>query len=291
MAEGTSVENGVEVDRTSPSRTEAGNTAEIPSLGAARPSPSKRHILAAKLAGVRINVTSVALTQDVPPAYEIAGEIDGRGVTRAGIYVNGKLVQPIPIIDSANYTSFDQRLLAKGMPVTIRAYSIGNQFVEQPVDLSMAENTVDADTAPLAASTPPAGIAIQVTGIRRVGGSIFLVRGVISGRNIASAALYQNGVLAQNIDLGGGIGSVVGALLPGSYRTVNFNIRVNPYVGPATIRAFDTDGSYAEQPLVLAGFGSSSTNVYSNNNPYGGLSNSSSNLSAPGMPGASRPLW
>jgi hypothetical protein len=80
--------------------------------------------------------------------------------------------------------------------------------------------------------------------------------------------------------------------MPSPYRTVNFNIKVNPYAGPATIRAFDTDGSYAEQPLVLAGFGSSSTNVYSNGNPYGGVSNPSSpNLSAPGMPGASRPLW
>jgi hypothetical protein len=114
------------------------STAEIPSHGPVIPSPSKRHTLGSKLGDVQINIQTVRRTGNLPPTYEIIGQIAGRGITRAGIYLNGRLLQSIPITSSARFTSFDQRVVARGGSTTIRAYSVGNQSIEQPVDLSEA---------------------------------------------------------------------------------------------------------------------------------------------------------
>ncbi|MBV8356489.1 MAG: hypothetical protein JO189_00925, partial [Deltaproteobacteria bacterium] len=232
--------------------------AEIPSHGPLMPSPSKRHTLGSKLGDVRINLLGVTRVRKLPPTYEIIGNISGRGITRAGIYLDGRLLQPIPITDSANYTSFDQQIVARSGSTTIRAYSVGNQFVEQPMDLFDAEDTSElADyrggslvpAAPMSA----AGIAVQITGIRPMAGSLYAVSGIISGPDIVSAGLYQNGMLAQNIALTNGLAGVLGALIPGSSRSINFNARFNPYAGPVSIRAFNSTGAYAEQPVVVAG--------------------------------------
>jgi hypothetical protein len=231
--------------------------AEIPSHGPLMPSPSKRHTLASKLGDVRIDIAAVTETGAMPPTYEIAGQISGRGITRAGIYLDGRLVRPIPITPSASLTNFHQRIVAKGGVATIRAYAIGDQFVEQSVDLSdatVASAPSETANSSFIATTPipPTGIAVQITGVRPVTANLYTVNGIISGPDIASAGLYQNGMLAQNINLGSGLASALGGLLNGGSRSISFKIRFNPYVGPATIRAFDSTGTYTEQPVAPA---------------------------------------
>ena len=79
-----------------------GNTAEIPSHGPVTPSPSKRHTLGGKLGNVQIQIISSAQINTMPPTYEVVGQIQGRGITHAGIYVDDRLVKKIPIEDGAN---------------------------------------------------------------------------------------------------------------------------------------------------------------------------------------------
>jgi hypothetical protein len=122
----------------SPNSDEDSTTAEIPSHGPLLPSPSKRHALVSKLGDVQIRILNVKRTSDFPPTYEIIGEIAGRGITRAGIYLNGRLLQSIPIIDSADDTRFERRIIVREGSTVIRAYTAGNYFVEQPIDLSDA---------------------------------------------------------------------------------------------------------------------------------------------------------
>jgi hypothetical protein len=278
---------------------DAGGVAEIPSHGPLMPSPSKRHTLGSKLGDVRINLLGVTRVRNLPPTYEIIGQISGRGITRAGIYLDGRLLQPIPITDSANYTSFDQRIVAQSGSTTIRAYNVGNQFIEQSVDLFDAEDTselADYRDGTLVTATPmsAAGIAVQITGIRPVAGSLYVVSGIISGPDIVSAGLYQNGVLAQSIALASGLAGALGALIPGSSRSINFNARFNPYAGPATVRAFNSTGACAEQPVVVAGVSPSGapwpTSPYSGpgNLPFGGGSSASPYGN---RLGPTRPLW
>jgi len=271
--------------------------AEIPSHGPLMPSPSRRHTLGSKLGDVRINLLGVTQIRNLPPTYEIVGQISGRGITRAGIYLDGRLLQPIPITDSANYTSFDQRIVAQGGATTIRAYSVGNQFIEQSVDLSDADDTselTDYRGGALVTPMSGAGIAVQITGIRPLAGSLYAISGIISGPDIASAGLYQNGVLTQNIGVANGLAGALGALIPGSSRSINFNVRFNPYAGPASIRAFDSTGAYAEQPVVLAGI--SSPGTLWPNSPYSGRGNFPFGGGAPASPygnrlGSTRPFW
>jgi hypothetical protein len=282
----------------SPKLPEDTGTAEIPSHGPLMPSPSKRHTLGSKLGDVRINILGVTRTRNLPPTYEIVGQITGRGITRAGIYLEGRLLQPIPIIPSANSTSFNQRIVAQSGSTTIRAYSIGGQFIEQPVDLVDAEDASvlsDAGGGTLMATSPMSAtaMAVQITGVRPVAASLYVVSGVISGPDIASAGLYQNGVLAENISVGNGLAGALAALMRGSSRSFNFNARFNPYAGPATVRAFDSTGAYTEQPVVVAGISpyGASRRKYPYNGagtfPYGG-----------GLPmsrfpnvGSTLPLW
>ena len=284
---------------TSPKLGEEPGVAEIPSHGPLLPSPSKRHTLASKLGDVRISILGVTRTRDVPPTYEIFGQIIGSGITRAGIYRDGKLLQGIPTSDSANYTSFDQQIVALGAATTIRAYSVGNQFIEQPVDLLDAEDNSEVQdnansglltTAPAAG----AGIAIQLNGVRPLGGSLYLVTGVISGPEVASAGLYQNGVLAQNIAVATGLTGALGALIPGWSHSINFSARFNPYAGPATIRAFNSMGAFTEQPVVIAGV--SPSNAPWPNSAYSatGTAPFGRGVSPSGYPnrlGSTRPLW
>jgi hypothetical protein len=278
---------------------EDSGTAEIPSHGPLLPSPSKRHTLGSRLGDVKINVLSVTQVGKLPPTYEIAGQIIGRGISRAGIYVNGRLNRAIPVIRSANYTSFDQRFVARGGSTTIRAYSLAGQFSEQPVDLSETANSSElsdylGDGAVITTPMATAQIAIQITSVRALPGGICVVSGIISGPDLASAGLYQNGVLAQNINATGGLSSALSALLPGNSRSINFSARFNPYAGPASIRAFDSTGAFTEQPVMIAGiapYGPSRPNALyggTANFPYGrGLPTSR----YPNGLGRTRPLW
>jgi hypothetical protein len=267
-------EAGVEVDRGSRSAAGAGgaNTAEIPSHGPIERSPSKRHSLSGQLGNVQINILGVTQSETSPPTYDVVGQIAGRGITRAGIYVNGRLVKEISIDDDANFTSFDQRfVMMNGGDATIRAYGAGDQFVENSIDLS---NGMTAFAPmPMAPMVPmaPQGLAVQITAVRPVTSNLYVVAGTISGKNLASAGLYQNGMLVENLNVGGGIGGMLGAIIPGNYRSVNFSARFNPAAGQTSVRAFDSSGAYTEQPVMAGGVNPYATNPYAGGvNPYAG---------------------
>lgn len=305
---GRSPEEGVDVMRGAGAAGGShANTEEIPSHGAVTPSPSKRHTIGGKLGNVQINVLAVTQTRSVPPTYHVIGQISGQGVTRAGIYVDGRLAARIPVED-ANYTSFDQTFEMNGGAATIRAFGVGDQFVESNIDLS-DNDMASLSTMPSAPMAPAAtGLAVQITSVRQVGANLYVVSGVISGSGLSSAGLYQNGVLAQNVNLG--IGGLIGSLIPGTNRSATFNVRFNPAMGPATIRAFDTNGNYTEQPVMIAGvnpypygYGASpyaGVNPYATS-PYGGavspyygappLSRYYTYPPRPAPAPAPRPLW
>ncbi|MBV8775117.1 MAG: hypothetical protein JO166_22700, partial [Deltaproteobacteria bacterium] len=245
-------------DAPGPAPGEDTGTVEIPSHGPLLPSPSKRHTLGSRLGDVTISVLRVTRIANQPPTYAIFGQIVGDGITRAGVYLKGRLIKRIPIVKGSKLTSFDQQIIARAGPTTIRAYSVGNSFVEQPVDLYDAADAADIadypdDATAMATPMTAARIAVQITSIRALAAGTYLVNGIISGNNVASAGLYQNGVLAQNINLSPGIAGALTSLIPGASRSINFSVRFNPYAGPAVIRAFDGTGAYSEQPLIVAG--------------------------------------
>jgi hypothetical protein len=330
-------EGGVEVFRDNPARAGAsagtedrGPVADIPSHTAPVPaaprvpSPSRRHTLGGQLANVQIDVLGVTQTATAPPSYEVVGLINGQGVTHAGIYVDGRLVKTLPIEDGDNFTNFDERFVMNGNAATIRAYGAGNQFVESSVDLADGLGSIQPlPPGPFAYAGHPSapGIGVLITAVRPGAGNIYTVAGTVSGANIASAGLYQNGVLAQAIALngglggmvtgGGGLGGMLGTLIPGVTQSTNFNLRFNPAAGYASIRAYDRTGNYTEQPIMGNGMnpygavnpyglpygaanGNPAVNPYGTpygvgTNPYGGTTNPYV-IGRPGSP-SSRPLW
>jgi hypothetical protein len=278
-----SIEDGVEVYRNSTAKNDddsgVPNTAEIPSHGAPLPSPSKRHTIGGHLGNVRINVSAVNQIGSTPPTFEIVGQIVGHGITRAGIYLGGRLARPITVEFGDDATSFDEKFTANGDEARIRAYGVGDQFVESSVDLSTATAVASADAPTNSGAMPPgatygdpavmgsSGLLVQIAAVGPITSNLYVVSGVISGAHLSAAGLYQNGMLVQRIPIGsGGIGGVISSLIPGSSHNVNFNVRFNPQAGPATIRAFDSSGGYNEQPIILAG-----------GNPYGGVNPNGAN--------------
>lgn len=243
------------------------NTAEIPSHGPLAPSPSKRHTHGGRLGNVQVNVLAMSQVETSPPTYEAIGQIVGRGITRAGIYVNGRLVKTIAIEDGAGFTSFDETFPMNGGAATVRAYGVGDQFVEKPLEVAN-DVTALGPMAPIAPIAPP-GLAVQITTVRPITANLYVVAGVVSGRNIASAGLYQNGALVQNLSLGGGVAGILGALVPGVNRSVSFTAQFNPYAGPASVRAFDTSGAFTEQPVMVAGVNPYGASPYAGVNPFG----------------------
>lgn len=247
------------------SGTSSGNTAEIPSHAAIESARRERHTHGGSLGNVQINILAVNQASAMPPVYEVVGQIAGRGVRRAGIYVNGRLVKSIPIESGSDYTSFDQKFSANSANATIRAYGAGNQYVESSVQLG--------NGTPMIAAAPPIGVApglsVQITSIRSAGPNLDVVTGVIYGGAVASAGLYQNGILVQNLPISNSIvGGILGALTGGATQAVNFTARFNPSAGQAVIRAFGTNGGYAEQPIVVAGVNPYGTTPYGTT-PYG----------------------
>jgi hypothetical protein len=159
-----------------------------------------------------------------------------------------------------------------GGTATIRAYGVGSQFIESSIDLNASgSGNIGSLGSSMPATSP---VAVQITSVHPVLANLYVVSGFITGRNLASAGLYQNGMLAQPIQLNGAIGSILGALT-GAGQAVNFNVRFNPAMGTAVIRAFDTSGAYSEAP-VMAGGGNpyGGYNPYAGGvNPYGGVTN------------------
>ncbi len=124
------------------------NTAEIPSK-----SPSRRHIHAgdnlAPITDVQINILGVQQSLSEANSYQVIGQIAGNNVHRAGIYVDGRLVKPIPITPGSD-TSFNVAFTMFGAEVSIRAYGAGDNFVESSIDLSTANGTVFGANPPAA---------------------------------------------------------------------------------------------------------------------------------------------
>ena len=107
------------------------NTAEIPSK-----SPSRRHMHEnATLAPLdaQINILGVQQNLSSPSNYGITGQISGEGVSHAGIYVDGRMVKPIPVAANGD-TSFNVSFTMLGEAATIRAYGNGSNFVESTLD-------------------------------------------------------------------------------------------------------------------------------------------------------------
>jgi hypothetical protein len=294
-----STERGVEVFRNSASSGDSGgastkgaNIAEIPTHGAPRRSPSKRHTIGGQLGNVRIEVIATNEVQSVPPTYEVIGQIHGRGITHAAIYLNGRPVATIPVDDMSDNSSFDQRFVAAGGgKPSIRAYGVGDQFVESSIDLgdglgnglASADDSMDSGAAmpgetmpgtimpgPMIGGAP--GIVVQISAVGPITSNLYVVSGVISGPRLSAAGLYQNGMLVQSIPVRGGLSGMLGSLLSGGMRNVNFTARFNPHAGPATIRAFGSSGEYAEQPVMTGGGGTYGVSPYAGVNPYGAYS-------------------
>ncbi len=127
------------------------NTEEIPRADgseSATGAPGRRFPggVEGPLANVQINVLGVMPSASQPGSYEVVGQISGAGVHRAGVYVNGRLLKPIPI-GAGGYNSFDVSFqMPPGQQATIRAYGLGSNFVEASVNAS--SNGLSTASAP-----------------------------------------------------------------------------------------------------------------------------------------------
>jgi hypothetical protein len=275
------------------------NTEEIPAAAASLSGPKSRvdsQFTAHGQSDIRIRIDSVSVVDAGMHEYMVRGQIAGSHLKRAAIYVDGRLAQRIPLNSGQGLrtSNFAQSFTDVGSEATIRVYRTRRDFSESSIDLAAASTgpgagTGTASTAPMVINSPlggslatgvnPNGLAVQITSVQPAAPSLYVVSGNISGRNIASAGIYQNGVLAQPLSLSrgglsGGIGGLLSGLIPGMSRQVSFTGRFNPLMGYATVRAYDTSGMMAEQPIV--GGSAYGMNPYGVNpymrNPYTGVS-------------------
>jgi hypothetical protein len=283
------------------------NTKEIPAAVTPPSGPKRRmrsHLRARGASDVRIRIDDLSAVGAGMRQYRVRGQIVGSELLRAGIYVDGRLEREIPLNGGAGLvaTNFAQTFDAAGSQAAIRVYRGRGDFTESSIDLGTADaGGADSNIAlgsvlggsiasNPAASNPygtglnPDRLAVQITSVQAAAPSLYLVSGMISGRNLASAGLYQNGVLVQNFSVSGsgGIGGLISGLMPSVSRQVPFTGRFNPAQGYATVRVFDRSGMMAEQPVMGGGtgygvnpyanpYGSGAVNPYVSN-PYGGAS-------------------
>jgi len=129
------------------------NTAEIPSKAS-----SSRHIHAndtlTPLTDVQINILGVQQSISEPGSYQVIGQIAGNNVKRAAIYIDGRLVKPIPVTPGSD-TSFNVSFTMFGKEASIRAYGAGSNYVESSIDLSTANGTVFGTNPPVGVYTYP----------------------------------------------------------------------------------------------------------------------------------------
>jgi hypothetical protein len=174
----TGRESGVEVDRGAGS-TSGNNTAEIPSesapsspdadssgLDESAPSADEGGIgsgsigglgggsigglgggLGAPMGNIQINIEAINPVNPLSHLYQVVGQIIGKGVRRAGIYVDGRLVKRLPV-SHGNLSNFSTTFRLSGGTATIRAFGAGNQYVESSIAMP-----------PAVASAPPIVIA------------------------------------------------------------------------------------------------------------------------------------
>jgi hypothetical protein len=161
-------ESGIEVDRGA-GATSGGNTAEIPSanagrsggLGEVEPGDGLGGGLeggvGSPVGNVQVNIESVNPISPLSHTYQVTGQIIGRGVNHAGIYVDGRLVKRLPVSRGAGVTNFHTRFVMNGGTATIRAFGAGNQYVESSIQMP-----------PAVASAPP--IVVAPYGMNPYGG-------------------------------------------------------------------------------------------------------------------------
>jgi hypothetical protein len=123
-------------DTSSPARSEedssGANTAEIPPAGYAATGPTEPTRRLTGLGSTQITIVSLAPVPSHPGSYEVLGDISGR-VRMAGVYINGRMVTPIRLTPGP-YSSFDVIFTRLGTQnASIRAYGLGNEFVETPL--------------------------------------------------------------------------------------------------------------------------------------------------------------
>ncbi len=107
----------------------AANTAEIPPAGYSTMPPSEPTRRLTGLGSTHITIVSLSPVPSHPGSYEVLGDISGR-VRMAGVYMNGRMVTPIRLTPGP-YSSFDVIFTRLGTQnATIRAYGMGNDFVE-----------------------------------------------------------------------------------------------------------------------------------------------------------------
>jgi len=118
----------------------SGNAVEIPRYGGGaalshQPNPRFPGGVGNPMSNVEIGVMSVLPVVSKPGSYEVTGQIVGAGVRRAGIFVGGRPVRPIPVA-AGTFTPFHVIFpLIGGRNATIRAYGAGNEYVELPINV------------------------------------------------------------------------------------------------------------------------------------------------------------
>jgi hypothetical protein len=230
------------------------STAEIPPLGMTPPSAVHVHRHSSSSPnGLEIEIARITEINPETRAYEVAGQIAGLGIKRAGIYVDGTEVASIPI-GAANGTGtfdFDQTFRMGGNTATIRVYAKSGRHVEQAVPIAVTSGPMTSASFPMVvASNNPNQIGIQIASLRPISAQNYLVNGTISGSNLALAGLYQNGTMVQQFAIAAG---PLSSLAPQMFREVNFSAQFNGAAGPAVVRVFDTSGREIDQPVMVAG--------------------------------------
>lgn len=260
------------------------NTKEIP---AATPPPSgprrrmRSHLRARGPNDIHIQLDDLTVVDPGMHQYMVRGQITGSDLERAGIYVDGRLAQEIALNSGSGLrtSNFAQSFTANGSEATIRVYRTRRDYTESSLNLATAAVGSGAAAPAIINSTiggayggygalNPGQLAVQITSVQAAAPSLYVVSGIITGQNIASAGIYQNGMLVQPLNInGGGIGGLITGLIPGMNRQVSFVGRFNPAMGYATVRAYNTAGLMAEQPIIAGGTGYG-INPYGAMNPY-----------------------
>jgi len=296
----------------------ADNTEEIPAAAPPISGPKRRmvsHLRANGPSDISIQIAALSMVDPGLREYRIAGQISGSNLKRAGIYIDDRLVQEIPLNAGSGFhtSTFAQSFDAIGSEAAIRVYRSRHDYTESSIDLATAGvGTAMAGVPPGAVAINPATVnpmtanptisnmisnpmtanaydaesnpdqlAVQISSVQPASSTLYVVTGMISGRNIASAGLYQNGGLIQTINVGGsgisgGLSGLISGFIPGTSRQISFAGRFNPMQGLATVRVYDRSGMMTEQPVIVAGtpyapnpYGYGAVNPYVRN-PYTG---------------------
>jgi hypothetical protein len=217
-------------------------------------SPSAAHLhrhSSSSAKGLRVDITRLTAIDPRTQTYEVAGQIAGVGIRRAGIYVDGTLAASISLgaTNGADIFDFDQTFSIGGNVATIRVYATSGRYVEKAIPIATTAAAMSSSPMPLTDNNPNQ-IAIQIGALQPISAQVYQVTGTISGRNLASAGLYQNGAMVQQFATAAGL---LSSLAPQMFRTVNFSAQFNRATGPAVVRVLDTSGHEVDQPLMLAG--------------------------------------